>query len=105
MLATSKASPLAFWYWKRPVSVMTAHSRFWAIVWVRWPRTCWAYSATMTPAAAASGLTTPASQKRSPEGWWSMTATLRERSSTWRASFRRPGAERSTQKKRSGSVA
>ena len=66
------------------------------------PATCRAYSATITPAAAASVRTTPASQKRSVAGWWSMTATERERPRTASASLRRLGCERSTQKNRSG---
>ena len=68
MLATSKASPSAFWYWKRPVSVTTAHMRFCAIVGVRATPRWIANSVTITPAAAAPVRTTPASQNFSPLG-------------------------------------
>ena len=103
MLAHSKASESAFWYWNRPVSVTMAQNRQLAMSGVmRAPKKS-PNSATMTPEAAASGRTRKTSPKGALEGWWSITATWRERSSTVRALLSRGVTERSTTMKRSGS--
>lgn len=62
-----------------------------------------ANSVTRTPVAAASVRVRCGVPKGSSAGWWSMTATARDRSMTARAWLSREGVGRSRAMKRSGS--